>query len=116
MSIDIKTLGFNLTDALRRHVERRMHWATRPHARRVMKVTARLDDVNADRGGIDKRCSVVVALRRRGVATAQATCTDLYTAVNAVAARIRRSLERTVKRHASRQRKDRQRPGALLTV
>jgi hypothetical protein len=40
----------------------------------------------------------------------------LYTAVNAVAARIRRSLERTVKRHASRQRKDRQRPGALLTV
>jgi putative sigma-54 modulation protein len=113
MSIDIKTLGFDLTDALRRHVEGRMQWATRPHARRVVKVTARLDDVNADRGGIDKRCSVVVALRRRGVTTAQATCADLYTAVNAVAARIRRSLERTVKRHASRERKDRQRPGAL---
>ena len=116
MSIHIKTLGFKLTDALRRHVEGRMHWAMRPYARRVMKVTARLDDVNADHGGIDKRCSVVVALRRRGVATAQATCPDLYAAVNEVAARIRRSLERAGKRHASRERKDRQRPGALRTV
>jgi putative sigma-54 modulation protein len=116
MSIDIKTLGFDLTDALRRHVQERMQWAVRPHVRQVIKVTARLDDVNADRGGIDKRCSVVVALRRRGVATAQATCQDLYTAVNDVAARIRRSLERALKRRVSRERKDRQRPGALLTV
>ena len=116
MAVHIKTLGFNLTDALRRHVEGRMQWAMRPHARRVMKVTARLDDVNADRGGIDKRCSVVVALRRRGVATAQATCQDLYAAVSEVAVRLRCSIQRTVKRHASRERKDRQRPGALLTL
>jgi putative sigma-54 modulation protein len=116
MSTDIKTLGFDLTDAIRRHVEGRMEWAMKPYVRRIIKITARLDDVNADHGGIDKRCSVVVALRRRGVATAQVTCADLYTAVNHVAARIRRAVERTVKRPTSRERKDRQRPGTLVTV
>jgi len=116
MFIEIRAIGFDLTDALRRHVQARMRRAMRPFAREVMTVTARLDDVNADHGGIDKRCSIVVALRHRGMAIAEATCDDLYVAVNEVATRIRRTVERTVRRHVSRERKDRQRPGALITV
>ena len=114
MPTDIRTRGFDLTDAIRRHVEERMQWALRPCASRIIKITARLGDVNADHGGIDKRCSVVVALPQRRVATAQATRADLYAAVSDVAARIRRAVQRAVKRPTARERKDRQRPGALL--
>ena len=75
-----------------------------------------MDDVNADRGGNDKRCSIVVSRRRRGAVVAEAVRTDLYVAVDEAAARIRRSVQRAAKRHLTRDRRDRQRPGALLTA
>lgn len=116
MFIDIRAIGFSLTDALRRHVQARLAGVLEPFARRVVKITARLEDVNASRGGIDKRCSVVVAMRRRNVVVAEATHADLYVAVDEVADRIRRSVKRVAKRHIHGERMDRQRPGALLTV
>ena len=116
MFIDTRAMGFPLTDAIVRHVESRMESALGAFSRWVLKVTVRLDDVNADRGGIDKRCSVVVALRRHGVEVAEATDADLYAAVDEAASRIRRSVARSAKRHLSRERRDPQRPGALLTL
>jgi len=116
MFIDIRAIGFGLTDALRRHVQKRVEGVLQPFARRVMKITARLADVNAGRGGIDKRCSVVVAMRRGNVVVAEATHADMYLAVDEVAARIRRSVKRAAKRHVHRERTDRQRPGALVTI
>jgi ribosome-associated translation inhibitor RaiA len=75
----------------------------------VVGVTARLEDINADRGGIDKRCRLVAALRRRGVVVAEATHADLYAAVDEAAARIRRSATRAVTRRTPRERTDPQR-------
>jgi putative sigma-54 modulation protein len=114
--IDTRAIGFALTDSILRHVESRLDAALRPFAHRVLTVTARLDDVNADRGGADKRCSVVVALRRRGTLVAEATREDLYAAVDEVATRLRRSVKRAVKRRIALERKDPQRPGALVTT
>ena len=105
-----------MSEAILRHVESRLESALGPFARSVVRITARMQDVNANRGGIDKRCGVVVALRRHGVVTAEVTDQNLYVAVDAVAHRIRRVVKRAVKRHVSRERKDRQRPGALLTI
>jgi ribosome-associated translation inhibitor RaiA len=86
-----------------------------PFSKWVLKATVRLEDVNADRGGDDKRCSIVVAMRRHGAVIAEATNFDLYSAVDEAASRIRRSVKRATKRHRSRDRYGRQRPGALLT-
>ena len=115
MLIDTRAMGFALTDAILRHVEARVGAALGPFARRVLKVTVRLDDVNGDRGGIDKRCSIVVALRRHGVAIAEATHADLYAAVDEAARRVRRPVIRAAKRRLARDRRDPQRPGALIT-
>jgi ribosome-associated translation inhibitor RaiA len=82
----------------------------------MLRVTVRLDDVNSDRGGIDKRCSIVVALRRHGVEIAEAIDTDLYAAINEAATRARRSVIRTAKRQLTLARRDAQRPGALATM
>jgi ribosomal subunit interface protein len=107
--------GFPLTDAIWRHVEARVEAALGPFARWLLKATVRLKDVNADRGGDDKRCRIVVRLRRHGVEIAEATHADLYAAVDEAANRIRRSVRRATKRHLARDRRDPQRPGALVT-
>jgi ribosome-associated translation inhibitor RaiA len=112
--IDTRAIDFPLTDAILRHVESRVESALGPVARWVMAVTARLEDVNASRGGIDKRCRLVASLRRRGVVVAEATDTDLYAAVDEAAGRIRRSALRALARRVPRERKDPQRPGALV--
>ena len=70
--------------------------------------------INADRGGIDKRCRLVAALRRHGVVVAEATHADLYAAVDEAAGRIRRSVTRAVTRRMLRERKDPQRSGVLV--
>jgi ribosomal subunit interface protein len=114
MKIETRTIGFSLTHAIRRHVEARVGAALRPAARHVSVVTARLEDVNADRGGADKRCLLVAVLPRRGAVVAEATRADLYAAVDEAAARLRRSAVRLRTRRVAHQRKDPQRPGALV--
>jgi ribosome-associated translation inhibitor RaiA len=117
MLIDIRAIGFTLTDAIRRHVEARVESALGPVAGWVLGVTAGVEDVNADRGGIDKRCGLVASLRGgRGVVVAEALNTDLYAAVDEAAGRLRRTAVRTVSRPTARERKDVQRPGVLLRI
>jgi putative sigma-54 modulation protein len=113
MLIATRSMGFSLTEAIRRHVESRVEAALGPVARWTVSVTVRLADVNADRGGVDKRCQLVASLRRHGVVVAEATDADLYAAIDEAADRIRRSAVRVVTRHIPRERKDPQRPGAL---
>jgi ribosome-associated translation inhibitor RaiA len=115
MVIDTRSMGFALTDAILRHVEARVGAGLGPFTRWILKVTVRLEDVNADRGGVDKRCSIVVALRRHGVEIAEAINADLYAAVDEATSRTRRSVIRAAKRHMTRDRRDPQRPGALVT-
>ena len=116
MLIYTRSMGFSLTDSIRRHVESRVASALAPVARSVITVIARLDDVNAHRGGVDKRCRLVALVRRHGTVVAEATDADLYAAVDGAAGRIRRSAIRAVRRHVPRERKDPQRPGALMHV
>jgi putative sigma-54 modulation protein len=115
MIINTRTIGFVLTDAIGRHVQTRLKSALGPFSRWVLKATVRLKDVNADHGGDDKRCSIVVALRRYGVEIVEATDANLYAAVDAAANRIRRSVRRATKRHLARERRDPKRPGAMMT-
>jgi ribosome-associated translation inhibitor RaiA len=117
MLIETRAIGFPLTDAIRRHVEARVESALGPVAGWVMGVTARVEDVNADRGGIDKRCGLVASLRGgRGAVVAEALNADLYAAVDDAAGRLRRSAVRVVTRPMARERRDAQRPGALLSI
>lgn len=115
MEIDIRAMGFSMTEGIRNHVESRINSALRPFAAWVVKVTARLEDVNANHGGIDKRCSVVAAIRRRGTIVSEAIQEDLYVAADKAAARVRRSVQRLLTRQIRRKRKDPQRPGTLVT-
>ncbi len=114
MLTEIRALSFAPTDAIHRYVESRIESALGAFARRIMNVTVRLEDINAQRGGIDKRCHIVVTLRRHGLAIAEATKADLYVAIDEAAARVRRIVVRQISQHIRRQRSNPQRPGAMV--
>ncbi|MEZ4405375.1 MAG: HPF/RaiA family ribosome-associated protein [Polyangiales bacterium] len=114
MDIDTRSLGFELTPALARHVEERVGAALSQAAGRVTRVTVRLDDVNGSRGGVDKRCRVVVTLDRHRTAVVSVTHEDLYAAVDEAARTTWRTVQRALTRHVRRERLDPQRPGALV--
>ena len=115
MFIDIRTIGFAPTDAIRDHVECRLAAALGWAGDAVGRVTVRLDDVNADRGGIDKRCRVVAEMRRpQATLTADVVSEDLYVAVDEAATCIRHAARRRLGRYLALERKDPQRPGTLV--
>lgn len=114
MDIDTRTIGFELSPALAARVASQVGSALSPVADHITRVTVRLDDINGDHGGVDKRCRAVVALARHGTAVADVTAADLYTAIDEAARRLRRSTQRALTRHVGRERKDPQRPGTLV--
>ena len=105
MFIHTRAVGFLLTEAIDRHVDARLEAALGPFSRSILKGEVRLDDVNADRGGIDKRCVLVVAMRKHGVEVAEAIDADLYRAIDKATTRIRRSVARAAKARLARERR-----------
>jgi putative sigma-54 modulation protein len=105
MIVSTRALDFPLTTPIRHRVESRVRSATEPVNGRVVIVTARLEDINADRGGADKRCRLFAGLRKSGVVIAEATDVDLYAAIDRAAARLRRALVEATKRQVARDRR-----------
>ncbi len=114
MDIDIRAIGFELSPALAQRVDAQVRTALSSSGEHITGVTVRLDDVNGERGGPDKRCRMVVSLARHGTTVVTVTATDLYAAIDDAAKRLRRAAQRSLTRHVGRERKDPQRPGTLV--
>jgi ribosomal subunit interface protein len=108
MNIDVRSMGFETTPAIETFVHERARLALAAFAHSVVTATVRLDDVNASRGGVDKRCRIVGALRGRGTVACEATHEDLYGAIDQAAGRMRRVVQRQLKKHVARERREAQ--------
>ena len=64
MRIDIQTHGFDLTEGLRQHTERRLQFALSWANHDIRSVSVDLSDVNGARGGPGKRCRIQIPLPR----------------------------------------------------
>jgi putative sigma-54 modulation protein len=102
MQIVIQARGFDLTAALRQHIERRLHFALDWAHDHVSRVSVLLSDLNGPRGGEDKCCRVQIA--RPGVAEVviEDTETDIYVAIDRAVDRAARTLARRVARDCER--------------
>ncbi len=98
MRIEIQTRGFELTDGLREHTERRLQFALNWASHDVRKVVVRLSDINGPRGGNDKRCRIQIPLSRTPDIVIEDTESDLYVAIDRAADRAERSLARRLER------------------
>jgi putative sigma-54 modulation protein len=98
MKIDIRARGFELTEGLRQHAERRLSFALGWASYDVRKVTVCLFDVNGPRGGEDKCCRIQVALPKAQDVVIEDTEADLYIAIDRAAERVERSVTRRLER------------------
>jgi putative sigma-54 modulation protein len=83
-----------VSDGLRGHVGRRLSSALGRRREHIHDVQVRLSDVNGPRGGMDKRCRIVVSGAQGGVVAAQGAAPNFYQAVDAAAERAARAVRR----------------------
>lgn len=115
MTINIRAINFPITEAIHEWARARVTSALRPFEDSVQRVFVRLQDINSpNRGGVDKRCSIVIAIRGHGGVVTESVDQDLYRAIDDAAARVRRTVARIARRRRTQERADVQRPGALL--
>ena len=98
MHINIQAQGFPLTEALRRHAERRLHYALAHNNQRICRVIMRLSDVSGSHGGQDKRCHLRVVVTGIPNLVTEDTEADLYDAINRATSRAGRALTRKLSR------------------
>lgn len=98
MKIYIQSQGFELTQGLRSHIERRIHFSLSWAAENIRTVTVRLSDQNATRGGIDKRCRFLVSLNGAADVVISETQADMYAAIDRAAERTGRTISRILSR------------------
>lgn len=94
MRVDIKTSGFDLTDGLRDHAQKRLEFALDWARHDVRRVSINLSDINGPRGGKDKRCQIHIPLPGHRDVVIQDTESDLYAAIDLAADRASQTLER----------------------
>jgi ribosomal subunit interface protein len=98
MRIDLRGRPFDVTGALRTHVERRLLFALGRFGTRLAAVQARLDDLNGPRGGIDKRCRLRVRLPGGLHVAIEEVDLDMYVAVDRACERLGRGVARALGR------------------
>ena len=98
MQFHIHSKNFSLTDALRSHIERRLHFDLARFQPLVRRIEVRLSDVNGPRGGQDKCCQVRVRLGAHADVVVEDTEADFYHALNRALGRSARAVSRRIER------------------
>ena len=93
-TIEIRSRGFCLSQALANHCQTHFARAIHSCAQHVRQVTVILLDINGDHGGEDKSCRAILSLPHGPTFTVEAVDRDLYRAVCLAAARLKRSVRR----------------------
>jgi ribosomal subunit interface protein len=102
MRIDVRGQTLSLTPALEAYVERRFKAALGRFGDRVTRVTVRLSDDNALKGGVDKHCRVELAMPRRRELVVDERQPDMYAAIDFASDRVARALAREIGRRRSK--------------
>ena len=94
MNLSIHSSGFQATAAIEEHVRRRFDLAFGRISAPIQRVVVRMSDINADRGGVDKRCLVQVQVARIPDVVIEDTHSDMYSAISRAVERAARTTQR----------------------
>ena len=98
MQLNVQARPFKLTPALEASVAHNLSAVESRFGDRIRKVTVRMDDINGDKGGIDKRCRIVIDAQPRHTVVAQALTEDMYQSISVAARRAETALTRSLQR------------------
>lgn len=104
MRLEIRQRGMKVTEELRVHVRERLRLALGRFARSINQVWVYLRDVNGPRGGLNKKCRIVVEVPRRGRVVVTGMDTDIFAAITRTANRARFAVRRNIKQRLARRR------------
>ena len=113
MYLAVRGQNVGSTQILTDYCLRRVLIGLRRFAGRVGQVTVRLKDVNGPRGGIDKRCQLLVDVADVGQLVFEAVHSDLFRAIDLAVDRAKHGVAREVKRlgrHRGMARRSRESP------
>jgi putative sigma-54 modulation protein len=98
MRVDIHSQGLELNDETRRRVERRLQFALARFEPRLLRTEVYVSDQNGPRGGVDKRCRILVRLRPHVSVIVERDDADLNAAIDGAAHRVAQALVRQLER------------------
>jgi ribosome-associated translation inhibitor RaiA len=104
MKLSIRTRDFELTDDLRDHIERRLHFALDAFEDHVEDAFVYLMDLNGPKGGVDKLCQITVQVRGIGDLPVRETGRTLQAATNRAARRMKYRLSEAIRASGARSR------------
>jgi len=102
MQLEISSQGLEIDQELRGSIERRFRFVLGRFGTRIGRVMVYLADVNGPRGGLDKRCRIVVRLLRAGQVFVEDTDSDLGAVVDRATDRLGLSVRRELERRRER--------------
>ena len=94
LRVDVVGVGFEISDELHRHVERRVSYALGRFGPWVERVTVRLSNTANPLGGVDQHCRMRAWLRRRRIVGVRTV--DGSSAIDRAVARLARRVEWTL--------------------
>jgi len=100
MHLSVSSDRLHVGRRLRQYIDRHLDGALGRFFPAIDHVDVRLADTNGPRGGVDKRCRIVVKLRAAGSATIAVDDDDesLYAAIARTTARVSKTVARTLDR------------------
>jgi len=101
MRLLIQPRKLALSESCREFLDLRMRFALSRFDQRVRDVVVTLEDVNGPRGGVDKRCQVVVQVPPRGKVVIEEREATLESAIAHAAERAGRAVARELERRRS---------------
>lgn len=104
MRLEIRRRGVNVTEKLRDYLKERLRLALGRFGHHIDLVRVYLRDVNGPRGGLDKKCRIVVELRRGRPVVVTGTGTEASAAITSTASRAGFAVRRRLKRWLARRR------------
>lgn len=98
MQYRIHGQGVKVTASLKRETQRRLDFALSRFSVFIMRVSVRLILVNGPRGGVDKRCRIVVTMEPAETIVVQTEDANISAAISVAADRMGRAVARAVHR------------------
>jgi putative sigma-54 modulation protein len=98
MKTHIHAKGFDLTDGIRSHIDKRIHFYLSRMQEHIMSIDVHLADINGPKGGIDKQCKVLIHSKNITSITIRDTKDNLYEAIDHAINRASHSLVRKITR------------------
>ena len=105
MKLSIRPHRIELTDELRDLIERRVYFALSRFSPRITRASIVVEDINGPRGGVDKRCQIVVKLDCTDELTVETTDADVHAAISLAADRAGRVVQRELERRCASSRR-----------